>query len=110
MTKPDDFRRVIKRGRLRYGKYLALHFLAYDDESIYIGYSVSKKVGKAVTRNKVRRRLKEIVRLFSKDLKAGYYILISAKHSSKEASFADLKEDLFRIMQGSHLIEENNSR
>ena len=58
-----------------------------------LGLTVSPKVGKAVVRNAVRRRLKEIYRLLQ-GLDAGYDIVVVARRRAAEASFSEIKKDL----------------
>lgn len=52
------------------------------------GFSVGKKVGKAVVRNRVKRRLREIARLSS--IKPGWDIVLIARPGAAAASYADL--------------------
>ena len=55
------------------------------------GYTVSAKLGNAVTRNRIRRRLREIYRIGSGSLKTGYDILIVARSKSVDADFGKLQ-------------------
>ncbi len=52
----------LRKGQAGHGKYLSVRVLPSRNEGIRIGIVVSKKVGKAVVRNRVRRRLKESFR------------------------------------------------
>jgi ribonuclease P protein component len=58
-----------------------------------LGLSVSKKVGTAVKRNAVRRRLKEIFRSTSAMLPGELDVVISARPAASEASFSELTEE-----------------
>lgn len=60
------------------------------------GITVSKKLGKAVKRNKVRRRIYEAFRLYEPSLKTGFDIVIVAKVSSAEAAF----DRYYRVIGG----------
>ena len=64
-----------------------------------LGLSVSKKVGTAVKRNGVRRRLKEIFRSSSVGLPADLDFVISARPSAAEASFEELSEEFIRALR-----------
>ena len=64
-----------------------------------LGLSVSRKVGTAVKRNRVRRRLKEIFRSSSVGLPADLDFVISARPSAAEASFEELNEEFIRALR-----------
>ncbi len=61
-----------------------------------MGLSVSKKVGTAVKRNKVRRRLKEVFGSSAKRLPDNMDFVISARPAAAEASFEELNEEFSR--------------
>lgn len=60
---------------------------------------MSKKVGTAVKRNRVRRRLKEIFRSSADDLPGGLDFVISARRAAAEASFEELNEEFLRSLR-----------
>ena len=64
-----------------------------------LGLSVSKKVGTAVKRNKVRRRLNEIFRSSVETLPADLDFVISARPASAEATFEELSEEFLRSLR-----------
>jgi ribonuclease P protein component len=64
-----------------------------------LGLSVSKKVGSAVVRNRVRRRLKEIFHSSVIDLPRDLDLVISARPAAAEASFEELNEEFLRSIR-----------
>ena len=64
-----------------------------------LGLSVSKKVGTAVKRNEVRRRLREIFRCSSDGLQGNVDLVISARPAAAEASFEELNEEFARSLR-----------
>ncbi len=62
-----------------------------------VGYTVSKKVAKAVTRNKIKRRLRAIFRAEQHSLKNGFYLLV-AKQTASAADFKKIYEDSKRSL------------
>ena len=64
-----------------------------------VGLTVSTKLGHAVVRNRVRRRLREIVRHNASCLPSGYDIVIVARTAAVEAEFAALEKS-FRTLTG----------
>ena len=59
---------------------------------VRFGFSISKKIGCAVVRNRLRRRLREICRLNLTQLKAGYDLVLVARSGSAEKDFWMLQE------------------
>lgn len=105
LTCQQDFRTVYKKGRLTFGRYVAVHVLVKDDGPTRIGISVSKKVGNAVVRNLVKRRIREIIRHMSDMLPNSYDIVIGAKVRSREANYHQLAEDLMRILKDLKMVK-----
>ena len=74
-----------------------------DDGPPRCGFTVSKKVGNAVERNRVRRRLREIVRLSdAARMRHGHDYVLVGRHKALEASFAQLKEDFEGALRRAH--------
>ncbi|WP_304341376.1 ribonuclease P protein component [Metaclostridioides mangenotii] len=95
IKKDSDFRKVYKHGKSFANKYLVIYILKNRSDTSRIGISVSKKVGKAVTRNKVRRLIKEAYRLnIDNKIKPGYDIVFIARVSSSNASFEDIDKSV----------------
>ncbi len=83
------------------GKYTFLK--AVPAGSLKLGISVSKKVGGAVERNLLKRRIKEIF-VQNVDKLGMFNILITLKVGSIDASYAQLKEDVESLFEKSHLF------
>ena len=107
LTRPEDFHSVYNKGTLKFGKYVVVTALSLDQSVSRVGYSVSKKIGNAVTRNRVKRRLREIIRGMAPQIRPGYNIVIGAKRSSPNAAFSELETDLYRVMQGLGCLDRN---
>ena len=73
-----------------------------------VGFSVSKKVGNAVTRNKVKRRLRECFRPYLGAVKTGLYVIV-ARSSAAEAAFSDLKKDVRYLLKKQNALPKSSS-
>lgn len=105
LGKRKQYAYVYKRGRSVSGRYLTLVFLRARD--LKVGFSVSSKVGNSVTRNLLRRYMKEDFRMLRPALKCGKYIFVARVQASgaghralaAEMNYLLHKADLFRPAQ-----------
>ena len=96
LQKNRAFQYVYRRGQSVACRDLVL--LSAPGRQKKVGFSVSKKVGNAVTRNKVRRRLRECFRPLLGDVKTGLYVVI-ARPSAANAAFRDLDRDVHYLLR-----------
>ena len=87
VRKNEEIELIVKRGRKKVSKYFILYYT--DSEKIYNQYcvSVSKKLGKAHIRNKIKRRIKDILMKNKMEFNKKYVIIIR-----KEALLVSYKE------------------
>jgi ribonuclease P protein component len=81
-----------------------------DNETYHIGYVVTKRVGNAVIRNKIKRRLRHIIRDNYKTLmENGFHYVIIAKSNIKNSKFGDIERDVkFCLKNLSKKIKNDN--
>ena len=93
---------AVRRGEKRRGRLFLLEVLDRKDAGPpRFGLTVTKKVGNAVTRNRIRRRLKEAARVHAGgDMKAGSDYVIVGRREVLDASFDDLAGELSRRIRG----------
>ena len=91
------FRRLYHRGTSAGSRYLVVYCRPTGSRLSRLGFTVSTKLGHAVVRNRVRRRLREIYRLVEPALKPGYDIVIVARSAAVEADFALLERNLRQL-------------
>ena len=98
LRKRSDFL-AVRKGERRKGPYFVLEVLdrGCAEEAPRIGYTITKRQGNAVERNRIRRRLREAVRLKAGiDMKPGHDYVVVARRDALDASFSDLSESLAR--------------
>jgi ribonuclease P protein component len=100
-----DFQKVYGEGRSWAHPLLALHVLP-QPEGQRIGFSVSRKVGKAVVRNRTRRRAREAVRAQIGSWKTGFDCVMVLRAAAAEAEFADLRAAIEELARRARLPRE----
>lgn len=84
------FRRLYYKGKSAGNRFLVIYCLPNRLGIVRLGLTVSTKLGHAVVRNRMRRRLREIVRLNMSYFMTGYDIVIVARSAAVEADFGAL--------------------
>lgn len=111
LTSRKDYQEVYRHGRSVANKYLVVYFLDRKTTGVRVGVSVSRKIGSAVVRNRIKRLLKEIFRKNKEAIKQGYDVVFIARQPIKEKSFHDTEKAFLDVLQKAGLIEkvdENN--
>lgn len=88
LKKNSDFRRLYAKGKSAVNPYMVVYCRKNGRGTNRVGYTVSTKLGHAVVRNRVRRRLREIYRLNAPSLKTGWDIIIVARSRCVGAEYA----------------------
>lgn len=99
-----DFDRIIKNNKAYKSKNAYIYIERTDEENYHFGFSVSKKIGNAVTRNLYKRRLKNIA---DKNIfKNHFNCIIILKKSVLSISYLELEKELIEAFKNSKIIKE----
>ena len=80
-----------------------------EDGPVRVGFTVSKKVGNAVERNRVRRRIREIYRLNKAKMLPGYDLIVVARVRAVETDYQKLDRTYLRLLEQLDLLREDPS-
>ena len=100
---------VYKYGEHVSGNYIVLYFTTSKTKTMKVGFAVTKKVGHAVVRNKIRRRLREIVKNQLQNLKQNYNIIVVAKDNITNARFDELANEFNKLIKKANLQKNEES-
>ena len=90
LKKNSDFRRLYSRGKSAVTPYMVVYCRRNGLDHNRVGYTVSTKLGHAVVRNRVRRRMRELYRTNESKLRPGYDIVMVARTRAIFARYSDL--------------------
>jgi ribonuclease P protein component len=99
LVRRGEFDAVYRAGKRRSSSHFTLFFRANQLACSRFGFSIKKALGGAVVRNRIRRRVREIVRGHRQEIPAGWDIVIHPKSSVARTEFAALAADLLRLLR-----------
>ena len=99
-----DFDRVRNEGRTWRGSLMLLGVLRSGEESFRVGFVTSKRVGGAVVRNRLRRRLREIVRRNQPAIVPGIWFVLVPRASAARATSAALEDEWLRLAKRASIL------
>ena len=102
IRKNGQFRYVFRKGKATGCREMSLTYVRAG--RMQVGFSVSKKVGKAVVRNRVKRRMRECFRLQMHTLKNGFYVF-AARPAAADASYRQLEKAMNGLLQRQGLYQ-----
>ena len=91
LTDSSEFERVYKQGTAYRGRLFSVHAFPNELGALRLGLSVSKKVGNAVVRNTLRRRMREIFAAAAGEAERNLDLVISARPAARDAAFEELR-------------------
>ena len=104
LTGSKRFSQIHIEGSSAANRLLVIRYLTNGSNCSRFGFLVSKRVGNAAVRNKVKRRLREAVRL--NPVKAGWDALFIVRRGAGSAKYQDLKDAIDNLLQRANLVDE----
>jgi len=94
LKKKKDFEKIARSGKTVNSDFLVLKVASNDIKETRVGFVCSKKISKkAITRNRIKRQLREVVKKNLPDLKQGYDIVLFSKTGILNKDFFEIKAD-----------------
>lgn len=106
VKKSTDFTRIIKSKTPFKNKYFIIYKENTNEDIYHFGISVSKKIGNAVVRNKLKRQIKSIID--KKDYKKGFNCIIILRKSVLDLTYQELENNLFKAIDTLQLEKGEN--
>jgi ribonuclease P protein component len=98
LVRRGEFDAVYRSGKRRSSSHFTVFVRANQKPLSRFGFSIKKALGGAVVRNRIRRRLREIVRCHRQEIASGWDIVVHPKKSVETAEHLVLTKDFLRLM------------
>jgi len=109
LTRNYEFKRLYSKGKNAASKCTVLYCARNGTSENKLGITVSTKLGGAVQRNRIRRRLKEIYRLNEHTFRTGYNIVLVARTRSRYAGWSELESSVLSLFKKLGLLNINTT-
>ncbi|MFH1639240.1 MAG: ribonuclease P protein component [Chloroflexota bacterium] len=106
LTRSKQYLQVYRQDRFWASPFIVMRIMRNGLAISRYGFTISKKVGHAVTRNRVRRRLGEILRLTPLD--TGWDIVFVIRAAAAEVKFSELQKSVADLLARAHLMEKKD--
>ena len=104
LKRNKEFRHVYRAGKSVGSRILVLLYVKSRNPNLKIGFSVSKKLGNAVHRNRIKRRLREAVTPLLPELQAGYKLIFIAREAIADESFNRICSTMRYLVHKANLL------
>lgn len=109
LKKNYEFQRVYSRGKYYVGRFMVLYVLKNSYNINRLGITASKKVGKSVKRNRLRRLIKENYRAKENLLIKGYDMVFVGRNTNVLPSFVEIKKEMTFLFKKLDMIDWESS-
>jgi len=101
----SEYEHVKRNGITQRGRLMILNVMTMQNSGPWrAGFVTSGRLGSAVIRNRVRRRLREIVRRHQNEVRQGFWFVIIARHEAATVSYGALEDEWLRLARRASIL------
>lgn len=105
LRKSSDFKKIYSKGKSCADHFVVLFVLPNDLGRNRLGLSVSKKIGKAVKRNRIKRLFREVYRLNKDKLSQGLDLIFLARKDAIKLDFPKMEKSILRLYKRARILK-----
>lgn len=105
VKREKDFQAIFKAGKSMANRKFVIYHLAKDQKHFRVGISAGKKLGNAVTRNAVKRKIRHVLMALGNQLKSEDFVVIARK-GVETLDYHELQQNLHHVLKLAQLLEE----
>jgi ribonuclease P protein component len=110
VKKNEEFQLIFKNGQSFANRQFVVYVLKKENQPNFrIGLSVSKKIGKAVTRNRVKRYIRQVFQELKEQIQTGYDFVIIARMPVAEMDYYQVKKSLIHVLKRAKVWKGNKT-
>ncbi|WP_088104608.1 ribonuclease P protein component [Halalkalibacter urbisdiaboli] len=110
IKKNDEFSLVFDKGQSVANRQFVLYSLKKEGQDQFrIGLSVSKRVGNAVTRNRIKRLVRTFFQLYKEEIKSGFDYVVIARRPVADMEYQEVEKSLLHVFRKARLIKKTGS-
>lgn len=108
VKKEKDFNAIFKEGKSFANRKFVIYRLENNEQHFRVGLSVSKKLGNAVTRNQIKRRIRHILIEHKDQLVENVDFVVIARKGVEILDYAEMEKNLLHVLKLSKIYQEGN--
>ena len=105
LKKRKEFAYLYSNGVAKHTQHITLVYLPVKNRILKVGFSIGKKIGKAHTRNLIKRRMRACVREFIPNMLDNYNVVFICKKGIDEITFDTIKKEVYTLIEKAGLFK-----
>ena len=101
----SDFQKIYRNGRSLANKHMVIYFCKVFHPSYRVAFAAGKKLGNAVTRNRVKRLLREVYRLHRHELSDDYCVLLVGRAMAVDTNSTALEKSFYSLCRRAGILK-----
>ena len=108
VKREKDFKAIFKEGTSFANRKFVIYRLENKQKHFRVGLSVSKRLGNAVTRNQIKRRIRHILQNAKGKISEDVDFVVIARNGVEALGYADMEKNLLHVLKLSKIYQEGN--